>query len=135
MSPFLLLIPLELLRRGLHTVLGSIYLLSNVLEHGSLQSVAFQFEWIFRGVRTVLQRRYLLSIEFGRCLHKTTVQRLTYNSSVRVKYLLNKLREHVSLPPVAGHYGFLQRVSKVRRSMYLRNKVREHGSLRPTAAT
>ena len=79
---FFLLLPLKWLNRDLRTVLRSIYLLSNVLEHGSLRPAASYLEWIFRGVRTVLQRRYLLSIEFGRCLHKMTVQRSTYNSTV-----------------------------------------------------
>ena len=78
MGPFLLLLLLEWLNTGLHTVLRSRYLLKNTLEHGSLRLAASEFEWMYRSVCTVLQRKYLLNIEFGWCLHKMTVQRLTY---------------------------------------------------------
>ena len=56
MGPCLLLLLLEMFKTGLHTVLRSRYLLRNVVKHGSLRPATSQFEGMYRGVCTVLQR-------------------------------------------------------------------------------
>ena len=73
-SYMLLLLPLTWLYRSLRTVLRNRYLLSKRREHGPFPPAAAHTLLHYYTTTTVL----LLSIGFGRSLHRVVVQRLRY---------------------------------------------------------